>query len=570
MNKEREDEPADIGTVKQIPRTSLQTVSQEFLLKPKFSQGYHYDYYHTPAVVNTLKYYEIDESARVLHLGGDGFFVFSRDTFHRIEHYNRRAQEELNDNNLVGCFHNLLVFSGGLMVAPRLKGYCGLVNSYSVLAGRQLLPKPQEVDFDFKPYFEYFFNEFLERGNIQPYEFNVWNSAFPGARRKQHVKSKDKLCPRKVLISNFVKNESTPVSKWKAGKEFRCVSSYDHCFNIVNGPYWKSVASYISKVLTIECQYTYGCKLTGEEAGRWYDLCKEQGYNYFYKGDYKRWDGRFIRAILIAAMNQFHTFFGFPAHVREIDLKQVDKVGLFKYLCDEVGTWYYTAFGTTPSGAQWTSIINSIAGLVIIYTYCKLFDKDWKTKQNGDDLIFGSKVKEDLSLLPDWIREVSGMELEAEVCTETNLTFCSKLFWPLNGYTVLSALPGRQLSKLGWNTKTFENMKDYANGLYQSIYQSYNFIPVLRSYLRLLEKIYDLEPNELNLLGKDVYKFRCRTNHEMDESITGFFYDRYCRDYGYCWSDVTTAEKLIEEVESFPCLLKNSFIDHMITLDGNT
>lgn len=555
-------------------RSCTRGVTSEFLENPKFSSGLNYSDFSTPAVMCAVKKYEISDSANLLHLGGDGFFRYSEKTFDRIRDYENLARAELEGKPKVGCYHNLLAFSGfdgsALMVAPYIKGYPGLINAYGCVAGRQLLPKPNRIDIEtLRPWYYKFMCEYFEKGPIVPYEFNAWNHAFPGGRRKQQLNCQRRITKLDNKITAFVKNELTSLNTVRKGKEFRCVSSYDHNVNVLVGPYWKSISKYVSSVLTIDEKFTYGCKLTGEEAGLWLTTCKEEGYAYFYKGDYSRWDGRHHYMIIQLLMDLIHEWWYVPTEICEIDNGQIRKRGVFRYLDEDTGTWYFTENGTTPSGAQWTSSLNSLSGLMIVYAYMRIHKFRWKVMQNGDDLVFASRKVVEVQQLVDWITKLTGMCLEAEECSEINFTFCSKLFWPLNDKYVLSALPGRQLAKFGWNTREFDDIYTYVNGLYQSTYTSYSYIPVLRSYLRLFEKLYGCTYQGTGITGTDIYKYRCQAIHSTDENIVSFFIDRYCTG-DYSWADVVAVEKLIESVESFPCLIHHDFINHMIALDAST
>jgi hypothetical protein len=369
--------------------------------------------------------------------------------------------------------------------------------------------------------------------NMDIISFDKWNKKFPRARRQQHVKAMTEIETCGINLSDFIRKSFVKVEKYNKSSvgEFsspdpRLIQGVSHKANVVLGPWMQSFSKELAAQWSIKhmldnhTNILYASGMTGEELGNWYDKVMEstqQGLWIAVLGDDMLGIHKNAALEVTYVANDFSRFdttISVDAIHREIEIYEAcgAPTDCLEVLNGQLSTKGYTrhgvkyeVLGQRKSGDPNTSCGNSLLnGMVSAHVLEKHLDDLAPDKIAASYLEYGFKAK---TVVTKKITEVD---------------FCSKLFWPVRGGTVLSAKPGRALIKMGASIRQLSD-NDIAS-YYNAWSIDASFIAGFKPYI---ERAMKGRTQTKKRYYANNYSIHNRNSHIPTQATKDFFYERY-------------------------------------------
>jgi hypothetical protein len=406
---------------------------------------------------------------------------------------------------------------------------------------------------------------------VEPATFSEWVSHFPGPKRNMYLRVHAEMTsttwspPYLTYLSrsdSFVKREGIPA--WVEGRGAlkaytpRLISGRKPDYQILTGPWVWSFSKVLQSVWSVRQPICYASGLNSEQLGAWFDASLfELGDDCIaIEVDFRRFDSTYSDFAYKVEYMVYRAC-GCPSEI----LKLLN-IQMGDCTAKTAGGLKVAFRSTRKSGDPNTSCGNSMLNAFMMIWALATIDQGnggitamspfqmqalYRMVVMGDDnllLVSRKAITDYFSMnyedpinqghIDQLAKDISarmallGFEPEAIAHLDSrHASFCSGLFWPVNGVTVFGPKIGRFLSKFFFHTNSLpaSQRASWLKGVVVGMAPSVSHIPILRAVLTQLHS--SLSTTKAMVVAKSEFGYRSSHSHECASDTLSFFYEYY-------------------------------------------
>jgi len=464
-------------------------------------------------------------------------------------------------------------------------------NTLIAISNRVTKPTPPVNDLvwtQLLTYVEKFFHDlFPDFGPIDPSPYDQWNRRFPKNRQTEHDAAKSEYdsfgLPADLRVvtrrSAFLKREKLLKSTTDNVKDYnpRLINGVTCMANVVLGPWVYSFSKRLAQVWNPQHYLCYAAGLTTNEIGSWYDEAKEQ---YMFSDE--------VRA-LVNDYTEFDATQGYYCwRLEEMIYLKCGLVGdAYKIFAGQADTHGYAKFGYKfsypfgrksgdPNTSCGNTLINGLVMHFAIVSYyaqrlgLSVLDINPSTPEirmivMGDDNLTLCHRNLELNELAGHVeatlKNLGFVPKLQATLRDTEVEFCSNLFWPSSKGTLPAPKPGRLLARLGWAVKPEPNGLSWFRGVCLGLRDTVNHVPIAGDFVRKGIQLTSKVKAKKN--PDDEHRFRASEAAETSTETLAFM----MRRYGINEGDIENFRSILRQVKQLPVSIRSDMVEDMVKID---
>lgn len=321
--------------------------------------------------------------------------------------------------------------------------------------------------------------DFLEK-DWDEYRLGKYSAKLAARMYKEWM---DHVFSELMELTGFCKAEGYLGKTSETAKD-RLIISYPNWFIVEYGPFFAAFGSCMAVQFNWLSNCFYATKTSPEKLGAFVESMEGM---HIYESDVSNWDGSmqwwhaeaFVNYIEHASPYLPENWFWLKKRLVGYTMRTKDK------------NVYLKVAHALASGGLWTSQFNTFINFTKVMWISRTdFYSNTKIMALGDDNVFALEQALDVAEATR-LYECHGMKIEIiERLRGCDVTFCSGLFYPVNGHLVWGNMPFRTLMKLGINHNYHreEVQKRLLYGTALSLLPSARHVPILGDLLEEIVK----------------------------------------------------------------------------------